>query len=161
MPGWGWMTAGFGAVCLGLLSISAAQTTNIVTTLVSGLSGPFQLGTDGAGGFIVAVTGSSTYLRGWANGSTTTFATGQGAIWGGAATNGDGGFYYTVNSSRVAERNLSGAVRIAAGTGQNGYTGDGGPGSAATLYQPYGLCEDGAGGIYITDTFNHVSEAKG
>lgn len=152
--------AGLWALNLGLIAVSVAQPTSIIVTLVSGLSGPFQLGSDGAGGYFVAVIGSSSILRGWANGSTITVASALGVSWGGATTNGAGGFYYNVNSSRIVEKNFTGAARIVAGTGPNGFSGDGGPATAAVLNQPYGMGEDGAGGIYISDTFNHVRKQQ-
>ena len=46
-------------------------------------------------------------------------------------------------------------VRIA-GKGGPGYTGDGGPASAATLSAPSGIALDGAGNLYIADTGNNV-----
>jgi len=46
-------------------------------------------------------------------------------------------------------------VRIA-GTGGPGYSGDGGPASAATLNGPSGIAVDGAGNLYIADTGNNV-----
>lgn len=42
-----------------------------------------------------------------------------------------------------------------AGTGVTGSGGDGGPGTAATLFAPTGITVDGAGNIYFTDGSNH------
>lgn len=42
-----------------------------------------------------------------------------------------------------------------AGTGQQGYSGDGGPARSATLRGPKGLAH-GAGSLYVADTENHV-----
>ena len=41
------------------------------------------------------------------------------------------------------------------GDGNRGYGGDGGPAVAAQLYEPYGVALDGAGNLYIADTWNH------
>src|SRR5205085_898979 len=49
-----------------------------------------------------------------------------------------------------------GTVAAAAGTGHPGYDGDGGPAVDAELYQPRMMTFDGAGNMYITDTFNQV-----
>ncbi|HEY4411101.1 MAG TPA: hypothetical protein VGO87_14575 [Acidimicrobiia bacterium] len=50
----------------------------------------------------------------------------------------------------------TGTVAASAGTGRAGYNGDGGPAVDAQLYQPRMMTFDGAGNMYITDTFNQV-----
>ena len=45
----------------------------------------------------------------------------------------------------------SGIITIAAGTGQPGSTGDHGPATSATLFQPVALATDHAGNLYISD----------
>jgi len=47
------------------------------------------------------------------------------------------------------------AVRTIAGTGANGYSGDGGPGTAAQLRSPHGVSVDAAGNVYIADASNY------
>jgi sugar lactone lactonase YvrE len=47
-------------------------------------------------------------------------------------------------------------IETVAGNGEPGYTGDGGPASAASLNEPKGLCVDQAGNLYIADSENHV-----
>jgi streptogramin lyase len=42
-----------------------------------------------------------------------------------------------------------------AGTGQEGYSGDGGPAAAARLHAPFDTALDAAGSLYFSDTFNH------
>lgn len=42
-----------------------------------------------------------------------------------------------------------------AGTGQVGYSGDGGPATAARLNMPYGMALDPSGNLYIADAGNH------
>jgi sugar lactone lactonase YvrE len=54
---------------------------------------------------------------------------------------------------RVAPK--TGTLHHLAGTGAQGYTGDGGPARLATLAGPKGLAY-GRGGLYIADTENHV-----
>jgi hypothetical protein len=49
-----------------------------------------------------------------------------------------------------------GTVLAVAGSGPAGYSGDGGPAVDARLYQPRMMTFDGAGTMYITDTFNQV-----
>lgn len=49
----------------------------------------------------------------------------------------------------------AGTLHHVAGTGKQGYTGDGGPARDATLAGPKGLAV-GSGGLYVADTENHV-----
>ena len=48
-----------------------------------------------------------------------------------------------------------GVVTSIAGTGEAGYSGDGGPAIRAWLNTPQGVSVDGAGNVYIADTSNH------
>ena len=36
-----------------------------------------------------------------------------------------------------------------------GFSGDGGPGTSASLHYPYGVAVDGSGNVFIADTYNH------
>ncbi len=45
-------------------------------------------------------------------------------------------------------------ITTVAGTGEPGYSGDGGPATAAALYEPYSLEVDADGNIYIVDRLN-------
>jgi trimeric autotransporter adhesin len=47
-------------------------------------------------------------------------------------------------------------IRTLAGTGQPGYTGDGGPAADAQLQSPLGVARDKTGSLYVADTDNHV-----
>ncbi len=49
-----------------------------------------------------------------------------------------------------------GTITTAAGDGVNGYTGDGGAATSASLSRPTGLAIDNEGNLYIADTGNHV-----
>jgi serine/threonine-protein kinase len=51
---------------------------------------------------------------------------------------------------------LDGTIHAYAGTGETGYTGDGGPAVAATLVRPYDAQIGPDGSIFIADTGNHV-----
>jgi sugar lactone lactonase YvrE len=48
----------------------------------------------------------------------------------------------------------TGVITTVAGTGQVGYSGDGGPATAATFNRPFGVAFDANGDLYISDTFN-------
>ena len=49
----------------------------------------------------------------------------------------------------------TGAVVAVAGNGVQGFAGDGGPASAASLDTPYGLAVDSAGNLFLADSHNH------
>ncbi len=50
----------------------------------------------------------------------------------------------------------TGIISAVAGTGEPGYSGDGGPATQATLYEPYSLAIDSDGSIYVVDRLNAV-----
>jgi uncharacterized protein (TIGR03437 family) len=55
---------------------------------------------------------------------------------------------------RVRKFTTNGLIQTVAGTGVAGFSGDGGPASAALLNQPYGLAFDASGNLYIADLGN-------
>jgi uncharacterized protein (TIGR03437 family) len=55
---------------------------------------------------------------------------------------------------RVRKITANGLIQTVAGTGVAGFSGDGGPASAALLNQPYGLAFDTSGNLYIADLGN-------
>jgi|CZKV01.1.fsa_nt_gi sugar lactone lactonase YvrE len=50
----------------------------------------------------------------------------------------------------------TGALTTLAGNGTNGYSGDGGPATNASLNVPEGVAVDTAGNLFVADTLNHV-----
>jgi len=61
---------------------------------------------------------------------------------------------YVIDGNRV--RSISGRkVLTVVGTGEAGYSGDGGPATAARLNSPHALAFDSQGNLYIADTLNH------
>lgn len=50
----------------------------------------------------------------------------------------------------------TGVIRTVAGTGQKGYTGDGGPATRATFNEPYAVAVDAGGSLFIVDRLNAV-----
>lgn len=80
---------------------------------------------------------------------------------------GPDGNLYVLDSRNYSVRRINvqeGTVSVIVGTGQPGYSGDGGPALAATLGDdpseyfsgPFSLSLDEEGNIYIGDTYNHV-----
>jgi len=49
----------------------------------------------------------------------------------------------------------TGVIATVAGTGERGYSGDGGPASAALLNEPFMCAFDAAGSLYIAEAMNH------
>jgi uncharacterized protein (TIGR03437 family) len=66
--------------------------------------------------------------------------------------------------NRVRSVTPDGVIHTLAGTGGHGFTGDGGPATAATIEGPVGLAVDSKGNVLISDTNNcriRVVDAKG
>ena len=124
--------------------------------------GPVGAGADGQVFFADQLSGT---VRAVVDGALRTV--GRAGEVGGLTVDGAGHLYF---SDRLADRVFrvdlrSGAVTPVAGTGQAGYSGDGGPAKDAALSVPRGLAVDGTGHLYIADTGNQrirsVDLAKG
>lgn len=72
----------------------------------------------------------------------------------GVATDANGNFYFADNS-RVRRVDPSGIISTVAGTGVQGFSGDGGPATLAMLNQPEGITVDRTGNVYIADAGNN------
>ena len=69
----------------------------------------------------------------------------------------DGNLWFCeYGGQRIRTISSSGTIRTVAGNGQTGYTGDGGPATAASLNQPHEIRFDRAGDLYIVDMQNHA-----
>ena len=66
------------------------------------------------------------------------------------------GVVYVTDSrnSRIRRVGLDGIITTVAGTGDPGFSGDGGPPTQARLQGPHGVVVDAAGDVYIADTAN-------
>jgi sugar lactone lactonase YvrE len=60
------------------------------------------------------------------------------------------------SENRVRKASTTGIISTLAGTGITGYSGDGGPASAATLNSPSGVAADGLGNVFIADLNNVI-----
>jgi hypothetical protein len=102
-------------------------------------------GTGTAGGADAAVTPTSTPL--------------SVSLWhpNDVAVDGDDNvFIADTSGNRVLEITSGGAIKVVAGTGKPGYTGDGTAGPGARLSQPAGVAVDAADNVYIADSSNNV-----
>ena len=155
---------------------------SIITTMAGGMSGelvanatnvkePTGVATDRDGNVII-VSASRIWLLNVSTGLMVTVA-GNGA----AGFSGDGGpaTSASLNSPHGVAVDGSGNVLIAdtynsrvrrlaagtgvittvAGNGGYGFSGDGGPGTSTSLYQPTGVAVDGGGNVFIADRNNH------
>jgi DNA-binding beta-propeller fold protein YncE len=68
----------------------------------------------------------------------------------------DGNLYVVDDVANVVRRiGLDGTISTVAGTGEVGFSGDGGPGTAAMLSSPGDVIFDPVGNLYIADFGNH------
>jgi streptogramin lyase len=69
----------------------------------------------------------------------------------------DGALYYCeYTGQRIRRIGKDGIITTIAGTGKEGYTGDGGPALEATFNKPHEIRFDAAGDLYIVDMVNHA-----
>jgi sugar lactone lactonase YvrE len=75
----------------------------------------------------------------------------------GIAVADDGRIFVTDSASqRIRVFTVDGTVEALAGSGEDGYSGDGGSALEATFSRPEGLALDGAGNLYVADVEAHV-----
>ena len=73
----------------------------------------------------------------------------------GVALDREGNLYIADSlDQRIRKVNTDGIIRTVAGNGTGGFSGDGGPGIAATLFSPDAVAVAGST-LYVADTFNH------
>jgi RHS repeat-associated protein len=100
----------------------------------------------------VAGTGESGYSGDGGPATEAKISIGSGSI----EIDADSNLYFADRSNSCIRKVFSdGTITTVAGTGQNGYSGDGGPATESQMNYPRGLAVDPAGNLYIADTFNN------
>src|SRR5262245_27996555 len=73
----------------------------------------------------------------------------------GLALDTDGTLYISDSSTHLVLKLTRGHLDLVAGTGDGGFSGDGGPADRARLFAPGGLALDADGGLLVADMYNH------
>lgn len=135
------------------------------------INSPSGSATDAAGNVYISESGSHVIRKISPSGIITT-AVGTGVAGysgdGGAASmakinnpnkiliDGTGNLYISDFSNNVVRKvSTSGIITTIAGTGMGGYSGDGGPATAANLFQPADIAFDASNNLYIADYVNY------
>ena len=135
------------------------------------LAFPHSVAVDGAGNLYIADTGNRRIRKVDSTGTITTIAgTGEVGFSGdggpaveaelrnpyGVAVDSAGNVYIAdTRNQRIRKVDSTGTITTIAGTGEVGFSGDGGPAAAARLAFPAGVAVDSAGNVYIADFFNN------
>jgi sugar lactone lactonase YvrE len=141
----------------------------------AGLCGPTDVALDRAGTMYIADAGlycpgpgGNSVRKIDGNGIITTVAGGTGVVgFGGdggpaaeallnaplaVAVDADGNLYISdADNFRVRKVDTTGTITTVAGTGEQGFSGDGGPATSARLMNPSGMAFDGRGNLYLAD----------
>ena len=134
------------------------------------LNSPDAVAVDGAGNVYISDTNNRRIRKVTVAGTISTFA-GNGTVNysgdggpaisagipapGGVFADAAGNLYVSDSTNRIRKVNTSGVISTVAGVGGTGAAGDGGPALSAQLSTPTGVALDGAGNLYIGDTFNN------
>ena len=139
---------------------TATYTGDGSTGLYAGINGPTDVCVDAAGNIYFADNGNSRIRKvAAATGVISTLASGINPYY--MCMDASGNLYFSTTGA-IKKINLSsGIITTVAGTGTAGYSGDGGPATAAMIRGQLGICLDTYGNLYIADgTNNRVREVS-
>lgn len=132
------------------------------------LDGPTDIAIDSNGNLYICDTANSRVRKVTPDGIITTFAGNGNVVYsgdgvqaattavpspGGIAVDSQGNVYIS-SALRVRKVTPAGIISTIAGTGARGFSGDGGPATAATFRGPIGLAVDQFGNVYVSDNSN-------
>jgi gliding motility-associated-like protein len=138
------------------------------------LYSPLAIAVDNTGNIFIADVSKNSIRKVDTSGIITTIA-GQGLM--NAGYSGDGGaavlarlsaptgitvdrygnlYIADLGNHRIRKINANGMISTFAGNGTAGYSGDGGPAMAASLFRPYAVIVDNHDNVYIAEDSNHV-----
>lgn len=104
-------------------------------------------------GVITTIAGSGT-VRFYGDGGPATSA--QLGWPDGIAVGGDGSIFIADSTNDLIRKiDIDGIIHTIAGTGEPGFSGDGGPAVNARFRYPRGIALDASGALYVADVFNH------
>ena len=119
------------------------------------LGAPYSLGFDPQGNLLFADIANSRLFRIGADGKVVTLRANFAAQ--NIFVDATGTIYFPDYRTQSVQKILpTGSLLWVAGNGNSGYAGDGGPGTAAQLAQPYGVAVDGAGNVFIAEAGSAV-----
>ena len=104
-----------------------------------------------SGGLIMTVAGSGTLGYSGDNGPA---VNAQLNVPLGVAVDSDGNLYIADSDNNCVRRVSNGVITTVAGNGMAGFSGDGGPATAAQLYGPSGIVAGPDGSVYVADSVN-------
>jgi trimeric autotransporter adhesin len=176
----GWVGTMVLLACMLYASVAFGQTVSTVagggvgdggSASASYLYRPTGVATDGAGNVYIVDQENHRVRKVDTSGNITTVAgtgsygySGDGGIatvaqlYGprGVAVDASGNIYISeLATNRVRKVDTAGIITTVAGTGSSGFSGDGGPATAAKLNGPEGLYIDASGNLYIAEISNH------
>ena len=173
------------SLCVALFTVAAMaqSSTSYRIDTVAGFSGdggpaeqarlwnPSGVAVDGSGNLFIADQDNQRIRRVDRTGTITTVAgTGRRGFSGdggpaeqaqlafpsGVAVDGVGNLFIADRfNQRIRKVDRTGTITTVAGTGEEGFSGDGGPAEQARLASPFGVAVDGAGNLFIADFGNH------